>query len=245
MTKLDPHALYELDILRHVEGDSRLNNRLASRKLGVSIKLAHQLLGRMVHKGLLHVRVVHSRRWDYFLTVKGIGEKTRLTLEFLEFSMHFYREARRQSAQLCRDLAEAKHREIAFLGAGELAEITYLGVQEWKLNLRAVYAEDGEGEAETGNSKLETGNPKLETRNSKLGTGKSAISFMGVPVRPLCELRSDPRVAIIVCLYDKDQPMRGKYLPPGVAADARMHWIFAAVPGTAAVSKAPGDTSRA
>ena len=49
---------------------------------------------------------------------------------------------------------------------------------------------------------------------------------MGLPVRPACELRGDRSGAIIVCLYDKTQPMRGKYLPPGVTADTRMRWIF-------------------
>ena len=91
MTIPDPNALYELDILKTVEQNCRLTNRLVARKLGVSIKLAHQLLTRMVQKGLLHVTVVHSRRWDYFLTPTGLAEKTRLTLEFLEFSMRFYR----------------------------------------------------------------------------------------------------------------------------------------------------------
>jgi len=80
MTTPDRNAFYELDILRTVEQDCRLTNRQVARKLGVSLKLAHQLLSRMVAKGLLHVRVVHARRWDYFVTPKGIAEKMRLTL---------------------------------------------------------------------------------------------------------------------------------------------------------------------
>ena len=68
MPQLDQHALYELDILKQVEQSSTLSNRMVARKLGVSIKLAHELLKRMVRKGLLHVKVVNARRWDYFLT---------------------------------------------------------------------------------------------------------------------------------------------------------------------------------
>jgi DNA-binding MarR family transcriptional regulator len=196
MTAPDPHALYELDILRHVEQDSRLNNRQAAGKLGVSIRLAHALLRRMVQKGLLQVRVVHSRRWDYFLTPAGLAEKTRLTLEFIEFSLHFYREARRQSARLCRELAESGHRRVAFLGAGELAEITYLGVQEWGLKLETVY-DDGAGER-----------------------------FLGVSVRPWAELARARHDAVIVCLYDRSLPLRQRYLPEGVPARATFRWLF-------------------
>lgn len=197
MPNLDKHALYELDILKHVETSSRLNNRMVAAKLGVSIKLAHEVLKRMVEKGLLHVKVVHARRWDYFLTPKGIAAEARLTLEFFEFSMHFYREARRRSAQVCRNLAEKGVRQVAFLGTGDLAEIAYLGVREWDLTLTAVYDASDAGSA-----------------------------FMGVPVRPLHELAESPAEAVIVCLYDARSPMQANYLPDGLQYSENMYWIF-------------------
>lgn len=139
MPSLEKHDLLELELLKHVEQTPRLNNRMAASKLGCSVKLAHELLKKMVARGSLHVRKLHARRWDYFLTPKGIAEKARLTYEFLDFSMQFYHEARRQSSRVCRDLAESKRRTVAFLGAGDLAEIVYLGVKEWTLELAEVY----------------------------------------------------------------------------------------------------------
>lgn len=198
MPAIDKHALYELDILRHVEQTSRLNNRQVSTKLGVSVKLAHELLKRMVQRGLLHVKVVHARRWDYFLTSQGIAEKTRLTMEFFDFSMYFYREARRRSAQLCKDLALDRKLKVAFLGANDLAEITYLGVQEWGLTLDAVY-------------------------DLQPAAGQQ---FLKVPVRPLAEMAAGDFQAVIVCLYDAKMPMRARYLPDIIAARPDMYWIF-------------------
>ncbi len=244
MQQPEAHALHELGILRQVEDSSRLNNRLAAQKLGVSIKLAHALLKRMVGKGLLHVTVVHSRRWDYFLTPQGLTEKTRLTLEFLDFSLHFYREARRRSAQLCRDLAESGVRRIAFLGTGELAEITWLGMQEWGLELTAVYAEEEPAATAGRNWKLETGNsagtnpaagrnpedfpPPRATDHKPQTTGRL---FLGRPVKPLCELRHDHSDAVIVCLYDKAQPMHGSFLPGDAPVQpGKLRWIFAGPP---------------
>lgn len=196
MTAPDRNAFYELDILRTVEQDCRLTNRLVARTLGVSLKLAHQLLARMVGKGLLQVRVVHARRWDYFLTPQGLAEKTRLTLEFLEFSLRFYRDARRRSSQLCRDLRRCGVRSVAFVGAGDLAEIAYLGVREWDLVLSAVY-DDDRGRA-----------------------------FMGVPVCRLEALDEAGADAVVVCCYDARAPLRTGYLPPGVRRQRRMHWVF-------------------
>jgi hypothetical protein len=198
---MNRNAFYELEILKHVEQSPRLNNRIAARKLGASVKLAHATLGKMVAKGLLHVKKEHTRRWDYFLTPRGISEKTRLTFEFLEFSLQFYREARRRSAQLCRDLSERGVKRVAFIGAGEMAEIVYLGVVEWGLQLTDVFDNERDGQ-----------------------------KFMGVSIRPLKDLNLELRTLnaerLIVCVYDKAHPMTANYLPEGVKRDRRMVWIF-------------------
>ncbi|MCS7047889.1 MAG: winged helix-turn-helix domain-containing protein [Verrucomicrobiae bacterium] len=195
---MDRSELLELEILKHVEQTPRLNNRMAARKLGVSVKLAHATLKKMIAKGLLHVKKEHARRWDYFLTPAGIAEKTRLTYEFLEFSFQFYHEARKRSAQLCRTLSEQGLKTVALMGAGELAEITYLGLVEWKLQLVAVYDGDRAGQP-----------------------------FMAVPISPLADVDRSPADAIIVCMYNKQHPMTPRYLPDGVSPSPKMHWVFA------------------
>lgn len=141
MITINKNDLLQLEILKHVEKTPLMTNRIIADKLGVSVKLAHELLKGMTSRGLLHVKKLHSRRWDYFLTPSGLKEKLRLTREFMSFSMQFYHEARKKSSQICRDLAEADKKDVVFLGTGELAEIAYLGVKEWGLNLTEVYGE--------------------------------------------------------------------------------------------------------
>ena len=196
MKTLEKNEILEFEILKHVEESPRLNNRMAASKLGCSVKLAHALLGKMVDKGLLHVKKHHARRWDYFLTPSGISEKARLTYEFLDFSMHFYQEARKASSQICRELAESGVRTVAFLGAGDLAEIVYLGVKEWNLNLVEVYNGDVES------------------------------TFLGHNVLTVENLRTSQADAIIVCIYDKSSPMKKHYLPEGIEKTDNMYWIF-------------------
>ncbi len=190
------NELLELEILKHVEETPRLSNRMAAAKLGCSVKLAHALLGKMVDRGLLHVKKLHSRRWDYFLTPKGISEKARLTFEFLEFSFQFYHEARRESSKVCRRIAEEGRRDVAFLGAGDLAEIVYLGVREWGLKLVEVYDGDTEG------------------------------TFLGHRISSRAKLPESKADAIIVCLYDRDHPMSLQYLPNDLEETDNMYWVF-------------------
>lgn len=196
MTSIDKNELLELEILKHVEETPKLNNRMAASKLGCSVKLAHALLGKMVDRGLLHVKKLHSRRWDYFLTPHGIAEKARLTYEFLDFSMHFYQDARKQSSSVCRKLAEAGKKTVAFIGAGDLAEIVYLGVKEWGLELIEVF--DGDAPRE----------------------------FLGHPVHPRKELPNSKADAIIVCLYESNNPKSIHYLPEDVEETDNMYWVF-------------------
>ena len=197
MPKLEQNDLHELEILKQIEESPTLTNRAAATRLGVSVKLAHETLKRMVSKGLLHVKKLNSRRWDYFLTPSGIAEKARLTVEFVAFSMEFYREARRQSAQVCHKLSEQNLKTVALLGTGDIAEIVYLGIQEWDLTLLGVFDD-----------------------------GVDKKWFMGVEVQPTAALKLTDAAAIIVSVYDQRQPMSGQFLPAGVDRDERMHWIF-------------------
>ena len=193
----DRHAYHNLKILAQIEQSPRLTNRILARKLGVSVKLAHGLLGNLVTKGLLHIRKRHSRRWDYFLTAKGIAEKARLTYHFVEFSMQFYREARRRSAEVLADLSRRGVRSVALLGATELAEIASLGAGERGIEIVDVF--DG---------------------------ARSGRAFLGVTVRPLAEMNDTRADAILMTAFDPAHPMARDYFPAGAPRNTRLVWIF-------------------
>ncbi|MCK4375287.1 MAG: hypothetical protein KAX19_08160, partial [Candidatus Brocadiae bacterium] len=178
MESPDSQRYYELKILEQVEAAPELPRRAAASKLGVSVKLAHKLLSGLVERGMLHVTKENSRHWRYFLTPEGLAEKARLTREFIEFSFEFYREARRRSARACRDLSEAGFRRVAFLGLGELAEICYLGVQEWGLELVEVF-----------------------------DRARAGRQFFGCRVRPIEEAPESEAERIIVTSFDPRNPM--------------------------------------
>jgi len=136
---MERNDIFRYEILSELERSPSVTNRIMTAKLGCSIKLTHALLKDLIGRGCIHVNKRNSRNWEYLLTPSGIAEKARLTMEFLDFTFGFYKEARRRSSQLCKDLAASGRRSVSFLGAGQLAEIAYLGVKEWGLDLRAVY----------------------------------------------------------------------------------------------------------
>ena len=184
---------HEFKIFEHVESTPLLTNRMVAKKLGCSVKLAHELLGKMVDRGCLHIKKVHSRRWDYFLTPKGISEKVRLTYEFLQFSMQFYKEARKKSSQLCRNFAESGVKQVALLGAGDLAEVVYLGIKEWNLELTDVF----DNEATTFlNNKIK------KTKELEFSKAQAVIVCTYDPQKPMDEKFMPKNIKTNILLYN-------------------------------------------
>jgi predicted transcriptional regulator len=220
---LNKNSFFELEILKHVEQSAHLNNRMVAGKLNCSVKLAHSLLKKMVQKGFFNIKKLNARRWDYYLTPRGVSEKARLTYEFLEFSMKSYKEARKKSSQVCKNIAETKNRDVVFIGSGDLAEICYLGVKEWGLNLIEVYDDTNKKrfmdiEIKPFSALINTCNPS----NTDLVC--STIINQGLTAKHL-----------IICAYNKSRPMSKSYLPQAINEQlttssnqtaVKLHWIF-------------------
>lgn len=207
---MDRHAYHTFQILDHIEKTPLVTNRRVAGKLNVSVKLAHRLLTQLVQKGLLHIRKRNPRRWDYFLTPRGVAEKARLTYEFLNFTMQFYREARRRSAEVALQLKREGVERIAFFGVSELAEIAFLGVREHGLDLLEVFDDARAGD-----------------------------EFLGVKVKPIVEVGASQADRFLVTAYDPALPMGEHFLPEGVSVSgmidgkgrklsARLVWVFGA-----------------
>lgn len=194
---MNTDRFYELQVLNQVEKSPVITNRMLSGKMGVSVKLAHYVLKKLVTKGQLHMKRRDGRSWYYFLTPQGVAEKLRLTYEFLEFSKQFYHEARKRSSEVCLRLAREGVKRVAFLGAGELAEISFLGLAEQKLTLTDIFDDALAGEM-----------------------------FLGRAARPLADLPKSKAERVLITLYDPAQPMKAHYLPEGVADDGRLVWVF-------------------
>ena len=194
---MERHDYHVFQILDHIETTPLITNRSMAGKLNVSVKLAHELLAKLVSKGLLHVKKRNARRWDYFLTPRGLVEKARLTYEFLDFTMQFYREARRRSSELLAGLKREGIERVAFLGTGELAEIVYLGVSELGMEITDVFDREAAGR-----------------------------KFFQLTVRPLENIPESSAQRIVVTTFDPKLPMGENYVPEGVAPDDRFVWVF-------------------
>src|SRR5215203_2399223 len=128
-----------LQALEAIAYDDRVTQRTLAGKLGIALGLTNIYLKRLVRKGYVKCVNVQSNRLRYLLTPKGIAEKTRLTYEFMEYSLFLYGQVRLHLRKVLESAVLGNRRRIAVYGTGEAAELAYLSIAELGLELVAVF----------------------------------------------------------------------------------------------------------
>lgn len=119
-----------LSLLSILEDDEPITQRGMAVRIGVALGLTNSLLKRAVRKGLVKISQVPARRFAYYVTPKGFGEKSRLVSEYLSSSLDFFRQARDEYVTVCDELRSTGRTRVVLYGCGELAEIATLSVRD-------------------------------------------------------------------------------------------------------------------
>lgn len=120
----------ELDFLDALEEGSVVTQMTLSKRIAVSVGLINALLKRAINKGYVKAKTAPYKRYAYYVTPSGFAEKSRLVAEYLEISLAFFRQARRDYGHLFTRAQHAGQRRLVFVGAGELTEIAALAALE-------------------------------------------------------------------------------------------------------------------
>ncbi|GJL61918.1 MAG: hypothetical protein NPIRA04_05720 [Nitrospirales bacterium] len=132
---MDKDGQRALIVLQEIEQNPILTQRSLSLKLGMALGLTNLYLKRLVRKGHIKVTTIPRNRIRYLLTPRGIKEKSRLTYEYLQYSLTYYRDVRQRLNQTLAYLSQLGKKRIVIYGVGELAEFAYLALQESDLIL--------------------------------------------------------------------------------------------------------------
>lgn len=124
------HGELKLTLLSQLERGEPLSQAELGRRLGIATGLVNAFIKRCATKGLVKIRSAPRRRYAYYLTPKGLAEKSRLAVSYLSSSLRFFRRARTQCLDLLRQCEAQGRTRIALVGRGELAEIAYLASRE-------------------------------------------------------------------------------------------------------------------
>jgi DNA-binding MarR family transcriptional regulator len=185
-TGMNIEARRDLTVLDAVARDQHITQRSLAAKLGIALGLTNIYLKRLIRKGYIKCINIQSNRLLYLITPQGIAEKSRLTYEFMDYSLYLYREVREHLSEVLRPCREGGAQRIAVFGTGEAAELAYLSLKEHGLEPAAIFA-------------LEAG-----------GT------FLGLPIRGLDECSLVAFDRLIVASLDKPDPLVKMLVNAGV-----------------------------
>ncbi len=113
-------------------------------EMGISLGLMVSYMKSCVHKGLIRSKQVAPRRWAYFVTPKGLAEKSSMVSSYLYRAMTFFRDTRSELETLFADCINCNIRNIAMVGAGDVSEIAKLVSKGFDVGLELVAQDDFE-----------------------------------------------------------------------------------------------------
>ncbi len=97
-----------LKLMRLLEANPRMSQRDAARELGISLGKLNYCVQALVRKGWVRAtRFKNSRNkslYMYLLTPRGIEERAKLAVEFLQVKMREYEELHAEIEQMRRDV---------------------------------------------------------------------------------------------------------------------------------------------
>jgi len=132
---MDKQDIHILRLMGELDRDGTSSQRELSQRLNLSVGLVNTFLKRLVNKGYFKVKTLPRNRLKYFLTPEGIARKSRLTAEYLRYSVTFYRDIKQLLISKFNEMESKENKRILFLGAGEVAELAYLYLHLTNLEL--------------------------------------------------------------------------------------------------------------
>jgi EPS-associated MarR family transcriptional regulator len=96
-------------LLRLLETHPGMSQREAARALGISLGKLNYCVQALIYKGWIKAAHFKNNRnkkaYMYLLTPRGIEEKSRLTVRFLQIKMREYETLRAEIEQMCAEAA--------------------------------------------------------------------------------------------------------------------------------------------
>ncbi len=126
---MDKEDLHILRLMGEIDRNGNHSQRELSSRLNISLGLVNTFLKRLVSKGYFKVKTMPRNRVKYFLTPEGLARKSKLTVEYLRYSVNFYKDIKNLILRKYKEMEKNNVRSILFCGTGEVAELAYLYLQ--------------------------------------------------------------------------------------------------------------------
>jgi DNA-binding MarR family transcriptional regulator len=132
----------DLRLLEELEKNPIVSQRELSHKFGIALGVTNACIRRMARKGWIRIRDLNPRRIGYYLTPKGMVEKTRLTIHLISFRVQHYSELKKVIAGRLLEMQRNGSQRIVFYGINDEMEVAYITLQGVNLKLVGIVEDD-------------------------------------------------------------------------------------------------------
>jgi DNA-binding MarR family transcriptional regulator len=132
----------DLQLLEELERNPIVSQRELSHRFGIALGVTNACLRRMARKGWIRIRDLNPRRIGYYLTPKGILEKTRLTIHLISFRVQHYTELKKVISNSLLEMQRDGMQRIVFYGVSDEMEVAYITLQGVNLKLVGIVEDD-------------------------------------------------------------------------------------------------------
>jgi len=133
----------DLRLLEELEKNPISSQRELSHKFNIALGVTNACLKRMARKGWIRIRDLNPRKIGYYLTPKGVLEKTRLTLNLISFRVQHYAELKKIIGNRLLEMQNEGLKRLVFYGISDEMEVAYITLQGVNLKLVGII-EDAE-----------------------------------------------------------------------------------------------------
>lgn len=135
---MDKEDFHILRLMGEIDRDGDFSQRELSDRLNISLGLVNTFLKRLVSKGYFKVTTMPRNRVKYFITPEGLARKSRLTVEYLRYSVNFYRDIKKLLLEKFQEMEKNNVGRLLFYGSGEVSELAYLYLKLTRIELAGV-----------------------------------------------------------------------------------------------------------
>jgi DNA-binding MarR family transcriptional regulator len=134
--------LRDLRLLEELERNPIISQRELSHKFGIALGVTNACLKRMARKGWVRIRGFDHRRIGYYLTPKGLVEKSRLTFHLVSGIVQHYSELKKVIGQRLLEMEQRGMKRVVFYGVSDEMEVAYITLQGVNLKLVGIVEDD-------------------------------------------------------------------------------------------------------
>jgi predicted transcriptional regulator len=132
----------DLRLLEELAKNPIVSQRELSHRFGIALGVTNACLRRMARKGWVRIRDLNPRRMGYYLTPKGMLEKTRLTIHLISFRVQHYSELKKVIGNRLLEMQRDGLQRVVFYGVSDEMEVAYITLQGVNLKLVGIVEDD-------------------------------------------------------------------------------------------------------